>query len=169
MAKKTSPKKATATDKQDARSSPLKELKQNDDDATKDGQRGDQSQPNHDDQSKAANVSMKQADTQDEATVENKKKRKTTCSTIKGHAVDNDDGEERSEPAAETSIENNEADSQQDAAPPSDDSDGKPSIDLTKPIKKARTAYFIFSDERRAEIQAKVGYATLSRRDDNLT
>jgi len=31
-------------------------------------------------------------------------------------------------------------------------------MDLTKPIKRARTAYFIFSDERRAEIQAKVRF-----------
>ena len=41
-----------------------------------------------------------------------------------------------------------------------DNEDGKPAakldIDLTKPIKKARTAYFIFGDEKRAEIQAKV-------------
>lgn len=49
--------------------------------------------------------------------------------------------------------------------------DGKPAaaeikleIDLTKPIKRARTAYFIFSDENRAEVQAKVSLLLLSDR-----
>lgn len=42
----------------------------------------------------------------------------------------------------------------------------KPEIDLTMPIKKARTAYFIFSDEHRDEIKAKhkgEGVAVLAR------
>jgi hypothetical protein len=165
MAKKASPKKAKAKDKQDAKSSPLKERKQNesdDDDATKDGQSADQSQPNYDDHSKAVNASKNQDVTQDESALENKKKRKAECGTSKAHAVDNDKREERSEPGAESSNENDEEDSQQDAAPPSANSVDKLAIDLTKPIKKARTAYFIFSDERRAEIQAKVRYAPSS-------
>ena len=32
-------------------------------------------------------------------------------------------------------------------------------IDLTKPLKKARTPYFIFSDDNRAAIQAKVNFS----------
>jgi hypothetical protein len=72
-----------------------------------------------------------------------------------------DDGEEKEnrKRKAEESDEEDEPNDQEEE----DEEDGKPAavppktdIDLTQPIKRARTAYFIFSDEKRAEIQAKV-------------
>lgn len=73
------------------------------------------------------------------------------------------EGEDQAEPAGKSSKSNDGEDQPEDNAisPKENEDDGKPKatkppIDLTKPIKRARTAYFIFSDERRAEIQAKV-------------
>ena len=59
-----------------------------------------------------------------------------------GEATPNDDNEEDGKPAAAASLD----------------------IDLTKPIRRARTPYFIFSDENRAAIQAKVGFCKYRRK-----
>ncbi|CAB9521519.1 HMG (high mobility group) box [Seminavis robusta] len=48
-----------------------------------------------------------------------------------------------------------ENDDEEDAKPAAKPTAETPAIDLTRPIKKARSAYFIFGDERRPEIQAK--------------
>ena len=50
------------------------------------------------------------------------------------------------------------------AAATDEDASRTTKIDIHRPVKRARTAYFIFADERRAEIQKQVSFVSVAPR-----